>query len=65
MVKLPALAVPQHGSCGSSARAWRIWAARHAQSEARPLVAKSMPWVLELADFKSQKKREIDFTAFV
>ena len=28
-VKVPPLAVPQLGSCASSGRAWRLWAARH------------------------------------
>jgi|SouAtlMetagenome_1021521.scaffolds.fasta_scaffold18446_1 hypothetical protein len=27
------LAVPQLGSCASSRRAWRLWAARHSQEE--------------------------------
>ena len=33
------LAVPQLGSCASSGRAWRLWAARHAQEAAVPLGA--------------------------
>ena len=38
----PSLAVPQLGSCASSGRAWRLWAARHSQSgEAQPLWASS------------------------
>ena len=32
-----ALAAPQLGSCASSGRAWRLWAARHSQREAEPL----------------------------
>ena len=37
VVRVPSLAVPQLGSCASSARAWRLRAARHSQGEARPL----------------------------
>ena len=37
MVNVPALAVPQHAPCASSARAWRLRAARHSQGEAHPL----------------------------
>ena len=36
---MPPLAVPQLGSCASSGRAWRLWAARHSQEEAGPLGA--------------------------
>ena len=47
MVKVPPLArsgvAPQLGSCTSSGRAWRPWAARHSQSEAQPLGAPSAP----------------------
>ena len=32
-VKVPALAVPQPGSCASSGRAWRPRAARHSQGQ--------------------------------
>ena len=32
---LPLLVVPQLGSCTSSGRAWRLWAARHSQREAQ------------------------------
>ena len=39
MVNVPALAVLQLAPCASSARAWRLWAARHSQSEAQPLGA--------------------------
>ena len=40
MVKVPPLAAPQVGSCASSERAWRLWAARHYfQEEAEPLAA--------------------------
>ena len=31
------LAAPQLAPCASSARAWRLWAARYSQSEAQPL----------------------------
>ena len=37
--KCPPLAVLQLGSCASSGRAWRLWAARHSQEEAGPLGA--------------------------
>ena len=43
------LAVPQLGSCASSGRAWRLWAARHSQEEAGPLGARPLPSVLEPA----------------
>ena len=49
MVKVPPFAVPQLGSCASSGRAWRPWAARHSQKEAEPLGAQPPPRVLELA----------------
>ena len=53
------LAVPQLGSCASSGRAWRLWAARHSQEEAGPLGTQPLPRVLELAASKAA-----DFTAF-
>ena len=53
MVKAPALAAPQLGSCASSGRAWRLWAARHSQEEAGPLGAQPVPRVLELAASKA------------
>eukprot|EP00964_Phaeocystis_antarctica_P134174 scaffold98401_cov21-Phaeocystis_antarctica.AAC.1 len=53
------LEVPQLGSCASSGRAWRLWAARHSQEEAEPLGAQPLPRVLERAASKA-----IDFTAF-
>ena len=31
------LAAPRLGSCASSGRAWRLWAARHSDEEAGPL----------------------------
>ena len=43
----PPLAAPQLGSCASSGRAWRLWAARHSQEEAQPLGAQPLPRVLE------------------
>ena len=43
------LAAPQLGSCASSGRAWRLWAARHAQEEAGPLGARPLPSLLEPA----------------
>ena len=59
MVKAPALAVPQLGSCASSGRAWRLWAARHSQGEAQPLGAQPVPRVLERATCRAAY-----FTAF-
>ena len=47
------LAVPELGSCASSGRAWRLWAARHSQEEADPLGAQPLPRVLELAASKA------------
>ena len=43
MVKVPALAAPQLAPCASSARAWRIWAARHSQGEAPPTGRQANP----------------------
>eukprot|EP00964_Phaeocystis_antarctica_P097732 scaffold63814_cov63-Phaeocystis_antarctica.AAC.2 len=51
--------VPQLGSCASSGRAWRLWAARHSQEEAGPLGAQPLPRVLERAVTKAA-----DVTAF-
>ena len=53
------LAAPPLGSCASSGRAWRLWAARHFQEEAESLGAQPLPQVLELAASKVA-----DFTAF-
>ena len=36
-VKVTPLAAPQLGSCGSSGRAWRLWAVQHSQSGVQPL----------------------------
>ena len=47
------LAVPQLGSCASSGRLWRLWAARHSQEEAGPLGAQPLPQVLEPAASKA------------
>ena len=44
------LAGPQLGSCASSGRTWRLWAARHSQEEAGPLGAQPpASWLLEPA----------------
>ena len=51
--------VPQLGSCASSGRAWRLWAARHSQGEAGPLGAQPLPGVLDPAASKGS-----DSTAF-
>ena len=56
---MPLLAEPQLGSCASSGRAWRLWAARHSQAEAGPLGAQPLPRVFELAASKV-----VDFAAF-
>ena len=45
----PPLAAPQLGSCASSGRAWRLWAARHSQGEASPPGAQPLLLKLELA----------------
>ena len=45
-------AVPQLGSSASSARAWRLWAARHSQGEAGPLNTQPLPRVLKLTTSK-------------
>ena len=37
------LARPQLGSCASSGRPWRLWAAQHSQEEAGPLGAQPLP----------------------
>ena len=39
LAPLAPLAVPPLGSCASSGRAWRLWAARHSKEEASPLGA--------------------------
>ena len=59
MLKVAPVSVPQLGSCASSGRAWRLWAARHSQEQARPLAAQPLPRVLELAASKAA-----NFTAF-
>ena len=41
--------MPQLGSCASSGRAWRLWAARHSQEAANPLRTQPLPRLLELA----------------
>ena len=58
-------ATPQLGSCASSGRAWRLWAARYSQGEAQPLNTGSatghppLPRLIELVASKVA-----DFTAF-
>ena len=52
MVKVPPIAVLQPGSCASSGRTWRLWAARHSQGEPRPLGSQPRPQLLELATSK-------------
>ena len=53
VLKVPALAAPQLGSCASSGRAWRLWAARHSQEEAGPLGAQPLPRLPEPAASKA------------
>ena len=56
---LPPLAEePQLAPCASSGRAWRLWVARHSQSEARPLGPQPPPRGLQRAASKVA-----DFTA--
>ena len=45
-------AVPRLASCASSARARRLWAARHSWSEAQPVGSQPRPQLLELAASK-------------
>ena len=54
------LAVPQLGSCATSGRAWRLWAAQHSQGEAQPLGARPPPWVLEPAASKAADVTAVD-----
>ena len=56
---MPLFAAPQLGSCASSGRTWRLWAARHSQEEAGPLGAQPLPLLLERAASKAA-----DVTAF-
>ena len=51
--------MPQLGSCASSGRTRRLWAARHSQEEACPLGAQPLPRVLERSASKAA-----DFTGF-
>ena len=53
------LAVPQLAPCASSGSAWWLCAARHSQSEARPLGSQPPPQLLERAASKV-----VHFTAF-
>ena len=53
------LVPPELGSCASSARVWRLWAARHSQSRGQATGSQPLPQVLELAASKVA-----DFTAF-
>ena len=58
MVKVLTSAVPRLGSCASSGRAWRLWAAWRSNEEASPLSALPLPRLLEPAASKAA-----DFTA--
>ena len=54
------MAAPQRGTCASSGRAWRLWAARHAQGERRAYWApRPTASVLEPAACKAV---DLDFT---
>ena len=57
------LAVTQLGSCASSGRAWRLWAARHSQKEASSLSAQPLPRVLEPAASKAAHFIAVDHQA--
>ena len=63
VVKVPPLAVPQLGSCASSERTWRLWAARHSQEVSGPLGAQPRPRVLELAASKAAEVTAFDHPA--
>ena len=45
--------MPELGSCASTGRAWRLWAAQHSQKEAGPLGAQPLPRMLERAASKA------------
>ena len=62
MVKYARLVAPELGSCGSSDRAWWLWAARHSQGRGvRPLGAQPLPRVLlELARASRLQTRVAD-----
>ena len=59
MVNVPPLAVRRLRPCASSARAWRLWAARYSQSEAQPLGAQPPP-----RGPKRAASKVADFAAF-
>ena len=56
-------AVLQRGSCASSGRAWRLWAARCFKGEASPLSARSLPLALQVPEtacnLSSRLEREV------
>ena len=54
MVKVPPWLCLSSPPCDSSARAWRLRAARHTQGEAQPLGSQPWPQVLELAASKGR-----------
>ena len=57
--------MPQLGSCASSGRAWRLWAARYSQEEAGPLGAQPLPRVLELAALKAADSAAFRQTRYI
>ena len=59
-VKAHPFAVPQLGSCASSRRAWRLWAARPSQEELGPLGAQPLPRLLEPAASKAADGTTVD-----
>ena len=54
--------MPQLGSCASSGRAWRLWAARHFQGAAGPLGAQPLLLGLERAAPKAADLTALDHT---
>ena len=57
---MPALAVPQLGSCAFSGRARRLWLVWHSQGEAQPLGALPPPRVLERTASKAADSTAVD-----
>ena len=59
--KPPPLAAPQLGSCASSGRPWRLWAAWHSQGEAGPLSAPPLPKPPISPPLTIQERNEAEF----
>jgi len=62
-IKVASLAVPELTPRASSARAWRLWAARHSQNEAQPLGAPPPPRGLKRAASKGRSPISRPLTA--